>query len=62
MTAGVEIVPVPLSATLSGLSAALSVIEMAAVRLPDAVGVKLPLMVQLAPATRVFGLSGQVLV
>jgi hypothetical protein len=41
--------PVPLSATVCGLPAALSVIFMEAVRIPVAEGVKVMLAVQLAP-------------
>jgi hypothetical protein len=43
-------VPVPVSGTVCGLPAALSVIETEAVRMPFAVGVKVTLMVQFAPA------------
>jgi len=53
-------VPVPLNPTLCGLPLALSVTFKLAVRIPVAVGVKLTLMVQLAPAAIVLGLSGQV--
>src|SRR5207302_1122473 len=42
--------PAPLRVTICGLPVALSVMVMAAVRLPAAPGVKLTLMVQLAPA------------
>jgi len=44
-------VPVPLRDTVCGLPAALSAIETEAARLPCAVGLKVTLMVQLAPAT-----------
>src|SRR5947208_940000 len=53
-------VPVPLKTTLCGLPLALSVMFRLAVRLPVAVGVKLTLMVQLAPTAIVLGLSGQI--
>ena len=59
LTAGA--IPVPLRATVWGLPPALSVIEMLAVRLPVAVGVKVALRLQLALTARVLGLSGQVL-
>ena len=42
--------PVPLRETFCGLPAALSVILNAAMRVPDAVGLNLTLMLQLAPA------------
>src|SRR6266550_3289655 len=45
-----------------GLPLALSVIDTLAARLPLALGVKVALIVQLAPTATVFGLSGQVLV
>ncbi len=48
VTAGA--IPVPLRLTLCGLPAALSVIDSVPVRVPVAVGVKVTLMVQLAPA------------
>jgi phage tail protein X len=44
------VVPTPLSVTFCGLPAALSVMLNAAVRVPDAVGLNLTLIVQLAPA------------
>jgi len=44
------VVPMPLSATFCGLPLALSVMLSAAVRVPDAVGLKVTLTVQLAPA------------
>jgi hypothetical protein len=44
------VVPVPLSETFCGLPAALSVKLRAAVRVPLAVGLKVTLIVQLAPA------------
>src|SRR5256712_666884 len=43
-------VPVPVRLTMCGLPAALSVMVIAPVRVPVAVGVKVTLMVQLAPA------------
>ncbi len=49
VTAGA--IPVPLRLTLCGLFGALSVIDTVPVRVPVAVGVKVTLMVQLAPAT-----------
>jgi len=48
-------VPVPLRETDCGLPSALSVRVRVPVRVPVAVGVKLTLMVQLAPTDRVFG-------
>jgi hypothetical protein len=62
VTAGAGTTPVPLSATLCGLPAALSLMLMALLRLPLADGVKVTLIVQLAPAANVLGLMGQVLV
>ncbi len=51
VTAGaVGATPVPVRLTLCGLPAALSVIDSVPVRVPVAVGVKVTLMVQLAPA------------
>jgi hypothetical protein len=44
------VVPIPLSGTFCGLPAALSVTLKAAVRVPEAVGLNLMLIVQLAPA------------
>ena len=44
------VVPTPLSVTFCGLPAALSVMLNAAVRVPDAVGLNLTLILQLAPA------------
>jgi len=44
------VVPLPLSVTFCGLPLALSVMLSAAVRVPDAVGLKVTLTVQLAPA------------
>ena len=44
------VVPMPLSGTCCGLPAALSVTIRAAVRVPEAVGLNLMLIVQLAPA------------
>jgi hypothetical protein len=46
------VVPIPLSDTCCGLPAALSVRPSAALRVPVAVGLKVTLMVQLAPAAR----------
>jgi len=60
VTAGEPVTPVPLNATLSGLSAALSVTVTLALRVPVAAGVKVTLMVHLAPAAKVLGLMGQV--
>jgi hypothetical protein len=54
--------PVPLRLTVCGLPAALSVIDTLAVSLLVVDGVKVTLMVQLLPAARVLGLTGQVLV
>jgi len=48
----VNVTPVPVRPMVCGLPAALSVIVTLAVRLPFAVGVKVTLMVQLAPAAR----------
>ena len=62
VTAGAETVPVPESATLCGLPAALSLIVTLALRLPVAVGENVTLSVQVAPAASVLGLSGQVFV
>jgi hypothetical protein len=55
-------VPVPVSGTVWGLPAALSVTEMLAVRLPLALGLKLTENVQLPPAASVLGLVGHVFV
>jgi hypothetical protein len=52
--------PVPVRETLCGLPAALSVTVTLAVRVPIAVGLNVTLIVQLAPAARVLGLMGQV--
>lgn len=60
VTAGAWTTPVPLSATLCGLPAALSLTEMLALRDPVAEGVKVTLIVQFAPAVSVLGLMGQV--
>src|SRR6202035_4734476 len=57
LTAGA--IPVPLSMTVCGVPLASSAIEILAARLPVAVGVKVALMVQLAPAPSVLGLIGQ---
>ena len=62
MIAGAGTTPVPLSATLCGLPAALSLMLTAPLRAPEADGAKVTLMVQLAPAANVLGLMGQVLV
>ena len=53
-------IPVPLSDTVCGLPLALSLIEMLALRLPVAVGVKVALMLQVPLTARVAGLIGQV--
>jgi hypothetical protein len=45
------LVPVPVRLTVCGLPAALSATEIEAVRVPEAAGVNVTLMVQLAPAT-----------
>jgi hypothetical protein len=55
-------VPVPLSASVWGLPGALSVTDSDALRVPDVRGENVRLMVQLAWATMVAGLSGHVLV
>jgi hypothetical protein len=54
------VVPEPLNATECGLPDALSVIAKLALRLPSAVGVKVTLMKQEAPAASVLELLGQV--
>src|SRR5438874_2090890 len=54
-------VPFPLSATVCGLPRALSATHSVPVRVRDAVGVKVTLMEQLAPAAKVAGLVGQAL-
>src|SRR6266566_2903572 len=59
---GIPSTPVPLRATDCGLPDALSVIVTLALRLPVAVGVKVTLMVQEAPAASVLELLGHVLV
>ena len=46
-------VPTPLSATVCGLPVALSLMETLAVRLPRSFGVKVTLIVHVAPAARV---------
>src|SRR5437868_4651428 len=56
------LIPLPLRATVWGLPLALSVMLTLALRVPIAVGVKVTLMVQEAPAARVLELLGQVLV
>jgi hypothetical protein len=52
LTAGVNTTPVPLSVTACGLAGALSLTEIAPVRVPDAVGAKRTEMLQLALAAR----------
>src|SRR5947208_1358932 len=54
-------VPFPLSATVCGLPLALSVTNSVPVRILEAVGVKVTLIEQLAPAAKVPGLVGQAL-
>src|SRR5437660_3784358 len=54
-------VPFPLSVMICGLPPALSVTDSDPVRAPEAVGVKVTLMVQFAPAAKVAGLVGQAL-
>src|SRR6516225_7983212 len=54
------VVPEPLNATGCGLPGALSAIDKLAVRLPSAVGVKVTLMEQEAPAASVLEPMGQV--
>src|SRR6266516_4706613 len=44
------VVPIPVSVTFCGLPAALSLMLTAAVRVPDAVGLNVTLILQLAPA------------
>src|SRR5207247_922386 len=51
----------PLSVMICGLPPALSVSDSVPVRAPEAVGVKVTLMVQFAPAAKVDGLVGQAL-
>ena len=60
LTTGV--VPLPLKVTVCGLPLALSVMDTLALRLPLALGVKVTLIVQEAPAANVLELLGQVLV
>ena len=62
VTAGAGADPVPLKPRLSGLSAALSVIDTLAERLPAAEGEKVTEIVQLALTASVAGLRGHVLV
>jgi hypothetical protein len=62
LTAGAGVVPVPLRGTDCGLPLALSVIDILALRLPLAVGLKVTLIVQFDPAARVLDPLGQVLV
>lgn len=54
--------PVPVKGTVCGLPVALSVMLTEALAAPVAAGVKVTLMVQLAPPASVAGLTGQVLV
>src|SRR5437879_5369497 len=54
-------VPFPLSVMICGLPPALSVSDSVPVRAPEAVGVKVTLMVQVPPAAKVAGLVGQAL-
>ena len=54
--------PVPAKLTVCGLLAALSLIVIAPVSAPPAVGVNVTLIVQLAAAASVAGASGQLLV
>src|SRR5437016_1758315 len=54
-------VPFPLRENICGLPPALSVTDSDPVRAPEAVGVKVTLMVQFAPAAKVAGLVGQAL-
>jgi hypothetical protein len=60
VTLGADVTPVPVSGTLCGLPPALSLMLRVAERAPFADGVKVTLMMQLAVAARVLGLSGQV--
>jgi len=55
-------VPVPVSDTVCGLESPVSVTVSVALRAPWALGVKVTEIVQLTPAARVAGLTGQVLV
>ena len=55
-------VPVPVSITCCGLEAPVSVTVSVALRAPRALGVNVIEIVQLAPAARVAGLTGQLLV
>jgi len=50
--ASFAVVPIPLSVTFCGLPAALLLTLNAAVRVPDAAGLKVTLIVQLAPAAK----------
>src|SRR5947208_15657060 len=54
-------VPFPLSVMICGLPPALSVTDSDPVRAPEAVGVKVTLMVQVPAAAKVAGLVGQAL-
>src|SRR5437868_6188749 len=54
-------VPFPLSGTVCGLPPASSATDSVPVRAPEVVGVKVTLIVQLAPAAKVAGLVGQAL-
>jgi hypothetical protein len=58
-TAGAGCVPVPVRPRACGLSAASSVIDTLAPRLPVALGLNVTLRVQVAPAASVSGASGQ---
>jgi len=53
---------VPVSATVCGLDVPFSSMVRAPVRVPRAAGEKVVAIVQLAPAAKVAGLAGQVLV
>jgi len=55
------VIPLPLKLTVCGLPLALSVILSVSVLVPSALGVKVTEILQLAPAARVAGLIGQVL-
>ena len=61
-TVTVGTAPVPVKLTVCGLPLALSVIVRVPVRVPEAVGVKVTLMLQFAPAARLEVLAGQLLV
>ena len=55
------VIPLPLKLTVCGLPLALSVMLSVSVLVPSALGVKVNEILQLAPAARVAGLIGQVL-